>query len=72
MKYIRAGFRLGLLVLTAYLTYYLFMLAMEVAQYRLGTGGEILILPLMALLVYTGWTAREMFVEKERPSNEDR
>ena len=56
---IRAGIRIGVLVLTAMTTVEIARQAWETYQSRTGApGGEILVLPMMILLFYTGWTAR--------------
>lgn len=57
---IRAGIRIGVLVLTAMTTVEIARQAWETYQSRTGSpGGEILIFPMMILLFYTGWTARK-------------
>lgn len=59
---IRVGFRLGLLVFTGYLTVRLLTLGLRTLESRAGMpGGELAIVPLIALLLWTGWTARKEY-----------
>ena len=61
---VRAGIRVGVLILTAMCTVEIAKLAWETYQSRAGApGGEILVLPMMILLFYTGWTARGEWIE---------
>ncbi len=61
---VRIGMRLGLLVFTAYLTARLCRAGLEVIESRTGApGGEIFILPLIILLIWTGWTARKEYTD---------
>ena len=56
------GIRLGLLVFTAYLTVRLCIAGIETLEARAGApGGEIFILPLIVLLVWSGWIARKEY-----------
>lgn len=64
---VRIGLRLGLLVFTAYLTVRLCTAGMEVLESRTGApGGEIFILPLIILLIWTGWTARKEYTDMKK------
>ncbi len=59
---IRVGTKLGLLIFTAYLTVRILKIAIEVMETRAGAlGGEICIIPLIALLFWTGWTFRKEY-----------
>lgn len=64
---IRAGIKIGVLILTAMSTVEIAKMAWETYQSRTGApGGEILVLPMMILLFYTGWTARGEWTEFKR------
>ena len=64
---IKAGIRIGVLVLAAMTIVEIAKLAWETYQSRTGApGGEILVLPMMILLFYTGWTARGEWIEFKR------
>jgi len=64
---VRIGLRLGLLVLTAYLTVRLCTAGIEALESRTGApGGEIFILPLIILLIWTGWTARKEYADLKK------
>lgn len=64
---VRIGLRLGLLVLTAYLTVRLCAAGIEALESRTGApGGEIFILPLIILLIWTGWTARKEYTDMKK------
>lgn len=66
-KAVRIGMRLGLLVFTAYLTVRLCAAGIEVLESRTGApGGEIFILPLIILLIWTGWTARKEYTDMKK------
>ena len=68
---IRAGIRIGVLVLTAMTTVEIARQAWETYQSRTGApGGEILVLPMMILLFYTGWTARGEWIDFKRAYRE--
>ena len=68
---VRAGIRIGVLVLTAMTTVEIARQAWETYQSRTGApGGEILVLPMMILLFYTGWTARGEWIEFKRAYRE--
>ena len=57
---IRAGIQAGVFILTAACTVTIAKLGWETFQGRTGTvGGEALILPMIILLIYAGWTARK-------------
>lgn len=57
---IRAGIQAGVFILTTACTVTIAKLGWETFQSRTGTvGGEVLILPMIILLVYAGWTARK-------------
>ena len=61
---VRAGIRVGVLILTAMCTVEIARMAWETYQSRTGApGGEILVLPMMILLFYTGWTARGEWID---------
>ena len=61
-KAMTIGIRLGLLVFTAYMTVMLCIEGVKTLESRTGApGGEIFILPLIVLLVWTGWTARKEY-----------
>jgi len=61
---IKAGIRIGVLILAAMTIVEIAKLAWETYQSRAGApGGEILVLPMMILLFYTGWTARGEWIE---------
>ena len=61
---VRIGMRLGLLVFTACLTVRICKIGLETLESRTGApGGEIFILPLIILLVWTGWTARKEYTD---------
>ena len=63
-KAVRIGLRLGLLIFTAYLTVKLCIAGIETLEARTGApGGEIFILPLIVLLVWSGWTARKEYTD---------
>lgn len=67
----RAGIRVGVLVLTAMTTVEIARQAWETYQSRTGApGGEILVLPMMILLFYTGWTARGEWIDFKRAFRE--
>ena len=67
VKAIRIGFRLGLLLFTAYLTVKIAILGLQIAEARTGApGGEILILPMIALLLWAGWTARKEYDQAKK------
>lgn len=56
---VRLGFKLGVFILTAIGTVKIGLIAWATLQGRTGAaGGEMLILPLMAALIYGGWLAR--------------
>ena len=60
---IRAGIRLGILILTATCTVEIVRLGWKTLQGRVGApGGELLIFPMIILLFYTGWTARKEWI----------
>ena len=64
---IRAGIKIGVLILTAMSTVEIAKMAWETYQSRTGApGGEILVLPMMILLFYTGWTARGEWIDLKR------
>lgn len=64
---IRAGIRLGILILTATCTVKVVRLGWETLQSRTGMpGGELLIFPMLILLFYTGWTARKEWTAFKR------
>jgi len=68
---VRAGIRIGVLVLTAMTTVEIARQAWETYQSRTGApGGEILVLPMMILLFYTGWTARGEWIDFKRAFRE--
>lgn len=68
---IKAGIRIGVLILTAMCTVEIARMAWETYQSRTGApGGEILVLPMMILLFYTGWTARGEWIEFKRAYRE--
>ena len=68
---IKAGIRIGVLILAAMTVVEIAKLAWETYQSRTGApGGEILVLPMMILLFYTGWTARGVWVELKRALRE--
>lgn len=68
---VRAGIRIGVLVLTAMTTVEIARQAWETYQSRTGApGGEILVLPMMILLFYTGWTARKEWAAFKRAYRE--
>jgi len=57
---IGAGIQAGVFILTTACTVTIAKLGWETFQSRTGTvGGEVLILPMIILLVYAGWTARK-------------
>lgn len=56
---IKAGIKVAVFIVTALATVEIVRIGWETFQSRTGApGGEVLILPLIALLFYTGWTAR--------------
>jgi hypothetical protein len=68
---IKAGIRIGVLILTAMCTVEIAKMAWATYQSRTGApGGEILVLPMMILLFYTGWTARGEWTEFKRAYRE--
>lgn len=68
---IKAGIRIGVLILTAMCTVEIARMALETYQSRAGApGGEILVLPMMILLFYTGWTARGEWIDFKRAFRE--
>jgi len=68
---VRAGIRVGVLILTAMCTVEIARMAWETYQSRTGApGGEILVLPMMILLFYTGWTARGEWIDFKRAFRE--
>jgi hypothetical protein len=68
---VRTGIRIGVLVLTAMTTVEIARQAWETYQSRTGApGGEILVLPMMILLFYTGWTARGEWIDFKRAFRE--
>lgn len=68
---IKAGIRIGVLILTAMCTVEIARMAWETYQSRAGApGGEILVLPMMILLFYTGWTARGEWIDFKRAFRE--
>ena len=68
---IKAGIRIGVLILAAMSTVEIAKLAWETYQSRTGApGGEILVLPMMILLFYTGWTARGEWIDFKRAFRE--
>jgi len=70
-KAVRIGLRLGLLIFTAYLTVRLCAAGIEVLESRTGApGGEIFILPLIILLIWTGWTARKEYTDMKAGGEE--
>jgi len=70
-KAVRIGLRLGLLIFTAYLTVRLCAAGIEVLESRTGApGGEIFILPLIILLIWTGWTARKEYTDMKSGGEE--
>ena len=72
-KAMTIGIRLGLLVFTAYMTVMLCIEGVKTLESRTGApGGEIFILPLIVLLVWTGWTARKEYVAFRRAYREER
>ena len=65
------GIRLGLLIFTAYLTVKLCIAGIETLEARTGApGGEIFILPLIALLIWAGWTARKEYTDMKAGGEE--
>jgi hypothetical protein len=72
---IRAGIRVAVFILTVSCTIEIAKLGWNTFQSRTGApGGEVLILPLIVLLFYTGWTARKELTEfrEDFRSNEGR
>jgi hypothetical protein len=68
---IKAGIRIGVLILAAMTIVEIAKLAWETYQSRAGApGGEILVLPMIILLFYTGWTARGEWIEYKRAFRE--
>jgi hypothetical protein len=68
---IKAGIRIGVLILAAMTIVEIAKLAWETYQSRTGApGGEILVLPMMILLFYTGWTARGEWIDFKRALRE--
>jgi len=68
---IKAGIRIGVLILAAMTIVEIAKLAWETYQSRTGApGGEILVLPMMILLFYTGWSARGEWIEFKRTFRE--
>jgi len=68
---IKAGIRIGVLILAAMTTGEIAKMAWETYQSRTGApGGEILVLPMMILLFYTGWTARGEWIDFKRSLRE--
>ena len=64
---VKAGFKLGILILTAICTVEIAKLGWEAFTSRIGApGGELLIIPLTVLLFYTGWTARREWTAFKR------
>lgn len=64
---IRAGIRVAVFILTVSCTIEIAKLGWNTFQSRTGTpGGEVLILPLIILLFYAGWTARKEWAEFSR------
>jgi hypothetical protein len=60
---IREGIRLGIIALSAAGTFEFAKYGYEIYKHRTGaSGGEILIIPMAALLIYTGWTARKDWI----------
>ena len=61
---IRAGITVSVFILTVLCTVEIAKLGWNTFQSRTGApGGEILILPMIILLFYTGWTARKELAE---------
>lgn len=59
-KSIRAGIKVAVFILTVLATVEIARIGWETFQSRAGApGGEALILPLIVLLFYTGWSARK-------------
>lgn len=70
---VKAGFKLGIFILTAICTVEIAKLGWEAFTSRIGApGGELLIIPLTVLLFYTGWTARKDYVAFRRAYREER
>ena len=67
----KAGIKLGIFIITATCTVKIVKLGWKTFQSRTGApGGEILIIPMMILLFYTGWTARGEWIEFKRAYRE--
>lgn len=61
---VRAGIKVGVFILTAICTVEIAKLGWITFQNRIGApGGEILIIPMMILLFYSGWTASKEWAE---------
>jgi hypothetical protein len=61
---VRAGIKVGVFILTAICTVEIARLSWITFQNRIGApGGEILIIPMMILLFYSGWTASKEWAE---------
>lgn len=70
-KAVRIGLRLGLLIFTAYLTVKLCIAGIETLEARTGApGGENFILPLIALLIWAGWTSRKEYTDMKAGGEE--
>lgn len=68
---IKAGIKVGVFILTALCTVEIARLGWVTFQNRIGApGGEILIIPMMILLFYTGWTARKEWTTFKRVCRE--
>jgi len=68
---VKAGFKLGIFILTALCTVEIAKLGWATFTSRIGApGGEILIIPLTVLLFYTGWTARKEWTAFKRAYRE--
>lgn len=64
---VKAGIKVGVFILTAICTVEIARLGWITFQNRIGApGGEILIIPMMILLFYTGWTARKEWAAFKR------
>lgn len=65
------GIRIGLIVLTGCFTFRILLSAYEILERRTGAvGGELCIIPLLALLFWAGWTAKREHDEiKEEVKN---
>ena len=68
---VEAGFKLGIFILTAICTVEIAKLGWNTFTSRIGApGGELLIIPLIVLLFYTGWTARKEWAAFKRAFKE--